>query len=146
MVRAHQRAAPGVPENHDGFDTRLLAQPSHTRADVDQRVLEQEVGLGAAEARVPAKEAVAALGHEVPEVVLAEIHVVVRGDEGGPGRRTRRCDVRALAGVVADRVLPGRRRIERDEAPVHRSVSLAQLPAICPRISASAAGAEKNGE
>ena len=72
LIRAHQRAAARIAEDHDALDA-LLAQPFHAGADVDQRMLEREQVLGAAIARVPAEEAVAARRDVGREVMLGEI-------------------------------------------------------------------------
>ena len=80
LIGGHQRAATGIAQQHNGFDALHLAQPAHADADVDQRVVEQEAALVAAEAGVPAEEADAAGGHVVGEVVLGEVDLIVRGD------------------------------------------------------------------
>ena len=81
-----------------------LPQPPHAGADVDQRVLEEEEGLVAPVAGVPAEEPDAALGERLGEVVLGEVDVVVGRDAGHPRPRARRPVVQALAGV---RPVPG---------------------------------------
>ena len=105
MVRPHQRAAAGVAEQHDPLDA-LLAQEPDADADVGEGVVEHEVGLGAAEAGVPPEEPVAPAGHEVGQVVLGEVDVVVGGDERGRrvrvgGRRVPEALARVPAGAGA---------------------------------------------
>ena len=48
LVGPHQRTAPRVAENDDLLDPGFLVEPAYADADVDQRVLEQEVGFSAA--------------------------------------------------------------------------------------------------
>ena len=89
LVGAHQRAAAGVADDHDHVGAGVLPQPPHAGADVDERVLEEEEGLVAPVARVPAEEPDAALGERLGEVVLGEVDVVVGGDAGHPRSRAR---------------------------------------------------------
>ena len=69
-----------------------------------ERVLEEEEGLVAPVAGVPAEEPDAALGQRLGEVVLGEVDVVVGGDAGHPRSRARRPVVEPLARV---RPVPG---------------------------------------
>ena len=95
---------PELPRITTVVDAGLLAQPPHAGADVDERVLEEEVGLVAAVAGVPAEEPDAPLGQQLGEVVLGEVDVVVGGDAGHRRSGARRPVVQALARV---RPVPG---------------------------------------
>lgn len=81
LVGGHERTAAGVAEQHHPGDPGLIAQPPHADAHVREGVIEQEVGLVAAEAGVPTEEPEAVPGEEVGQVVLGEVDVVVRRDE-----------------------------------------------------------------
>jgi hypothetical protein len=117
LVGRHQRSAAGVAEQHDGLHAGQLAQPPHAHADLGERVVEQEMGLVSAEARVPAEEAEAALGHQCGQVMLGEVDVVVRRDECGPRPSGRRPVVQALARVAAGAGPADHRRGQPDELP-----------------------------
>ncbi len=80
-------------------------------------MIEQEVRLVAAEAGVPAEEAVASLGQVARQVVLGKVHVVVRGDEGGRRPLPGRAMVDALARVAAGAGPADDRGRQRDELP-----------------------------
>ena len=126
LIRAHQRAAARIAEDHDALDA-LLAQPFHAGADVDQRMLQREQVLGAAIARVPAEEAVTA-GRDVGrEVMLAEIAVVVRRDQRDARALALRRPVDALARMAADFAARRRRRRQADEARVALGGKLVML-------------------
>ncbi len=101
MIGTHERAAAGVAEDHYLIDSRFLLEPTHSGADVDERMLEQEEGLIASESRVPAEKAVTAGGHEFTQVVLAEIHVVMGCDQRCLRRRTRGRIVQPLTRIEA---------------------------------------------
>src|ERR1700730_16037523 len=80
LVGRHQRAATGVTKQHNGFHTLNFAQPAQADPDVHQRVIQQKAALKPPEAGVPAKEADAAGGDVVGEVVLREVDLIVGGD------------------------------------------------------------------
>jgi hypothetical protein len=112
LVGAHQRTAAGIAENDDFLDAVVL-EPFHADADVDQGMLEQELVLGAAIARVPAQEADSALGHVGREIVLGEVDVVVRCDHRDARLLSLRSPVDALARIAA---VSGARHGRRGEA------------------------------
>ncbi len=101
LIRRHQRTAAGIAEQHDLFDTGLLAQPLHADGNIDQRMFEQELIFRAAKARVPAEETVTAFGKKRPEIVFREIHIVVIGDESHAGPLALWSPVKALTGIGA---------------------------------------------
>jgi hypothetical protein len=101
LVSGHQRPAAGVSEQIDPLNARRLAQPADADVDLGQRMVEQEVGLVSAETRVPPEKAVAALGQQAGEVVLGEVDVVVRRDEGRRRPGAGRAMVEALARMAA---------------------------------------------
>ena len=89
----------------------LGTQPAHPDTDVDQRVIEEEAAFESAETSVPPEEAVAERGQARGQVVLGEVHVVVRRNEGGarrvagpvvvePLRRHEACTVAGTGGRV----------------------------------------------
>ena len=77
-------------------------------------MLQQEEPLVASKTRVPAEKAVAAGGHELAEIVLREIHVVVGGDERRGGTAPFRPVVKALTGHEACPVARRGRRVQRN--------------------------------
>ena len=101
LVGGHQRAPAGVPEKYHVFDSRYLAQPTHTDSDVDQCVLQAEVRLDSAETCIPAEKAISPGRHEFGHVVLGEVYVVVRGDECGTRPAAGGRVVQPLGGHVA---------------------------------------------
>jgi hypothetical protein len=115
LIGAHQRATARVAEQDDALDAGFFAQPTHSGADVDQRVLEHEERLIAAVAGVPAEKAVAAPREQLAQVVLAEVDVVVGGDEGRLGPGAGRRVVEPLTWPESCPVSPGGGRCERDE-------------------------------
>ncbi len=86
----------------------MIGTHERAGADVGERMLEQEEGLIASEARVPAEKAVTASGDEFTQVVLAEIHIVMGCDQRCLRRCTRvrivkhltRIEARAVAEVI----------------------------------------------
>jgi len=93
----------------------LLTQPAYADADVDQRVFQQELIFGAAIAGVPAQEAVAVRGEVGRDVVLAEVDVIVRRNEGGFRPPAGRGGVNPLTGMATGLDARGGRRLESDE-------------------------------
>ena len=132
---------PELPSSTIALDA-LLAQEAHADGDVGERVVEHEVRLGAAEAGVPPEEAEAAPGHEVGQVVLGEVDVVVGGDERG--RRVRVAGRRvpeALARVAAGAGAPDDRGGQPDERALDAgqlaAATSSRLPASRPRPRAA---------
>src|SRR5262249_49952807 len=109
-------------------------------ADLGERVVEQEVRLVAAEPGVPAEEPEAALGQEGGQVVLGEVHVVVRGDERGRRPGVSRAVIDALAWMTTRAGPAHHRRRQPDEFPDdpgHRPLRSAARPAWAATATAS---------
>ena len=117
LIGGHEGPAAGVAQQHDPLRARLLAQPPDADPDLRERVVEQEMRLVPPVTGVPAEEAVTALGQERGQVVLGEVHVVVRGDEGGRGPRAGRPVVDPLARVATGARPAGGRGRQPHELP-----------------------------
>ena len=104
MLRGHPRIV----------DACVVARPD---ADLGESVVEQEVRLVATESGVPAEKPEASLGHEAGQVMLAEVHVVMRGDERHLRLGASRAVVDALARMTAGAGPAYHRRRQPDELP-----------------------------
>ena len=144
VVRGHQRPPARVAEQHDPLHAPV-AQPLHAHGDLGERVVEEEVRVGAAKPGVPPEEPEAAGGQELGEVVLGEVDVVVRGDERGrrvPPVRGRVED--ALAGVATGASPAHDGGAEPDELPIAHEGSVAVSSSRAPSGSASNPGVSRH--